>query len=123
MSAEKHKYKLEVRSDSPLCRFQNLYVCIAAYNGKEEKPSSVAYGNACPALPGATVTIETEEPAEHITIAIYKVPQEYPENKSVAENPPYTLEYKVYRDGKLIDTKTAEVDRWGGLQIVAAPYR
>ncbi len=123
MAAERHKYKLEVKSDSLFCRFQNLYVCIATYNGNTEKPSSVSYGNACPATPGDTLTIEAEEPAGRITIAIYTVPQQYPESKSVAENPPYILEYKVYRDGKLIDTQKAEVDRWGGLQLVSIPYK
>ena len=120
---EKHKYELEAVSHSPFCSDQNLFLCIASYNGDTGRPSSVVYGSARPQQQGIATAIGTGDAAESISVSIYTVPVEYPESRDIADSPPYELEYKVLRDGKVIDKKVLTADRWGGLQIVGEFYK
>lgn len=122
MEKGKHTYRLEAVSHSKFVGQMNLYLCIASFDRPAPKATSVLYHNAKPATPGQTTVIETTAPADYVTIAIYIVPQSYPDSPMVVDSPDFPLEYRVLRDGAEIDVQTLKVNRWGGMQLINVRY-
>lgn len=123
MNQSKHIYRLEVVSHSPFIGQMNVYLCIASFDNPGQKAVTVLYHALKPATPHQTASIESEEPARSVTVSIYVVPHEYPQSNTVADSPDFLLEYRILKDGQIIESRDLRINRWGGTQLVNIPYR
>ncbi len=63
-------------------------------------------------------TLRMETPAcERIDLYIYIIPHTMPRSREIGDYPPFPLEVRITRAGKVLHAKSHAINQWGGASI------
>ena len=116
------RFRIEASSNHPACEGMNLHLCVAEYSPNGQQ-LTVEFSDMEPMVCNKPLSLETTQNVASIGVTIYVVPTATPEVPTTTNLPDFELNVSIFKNGKLLEKQTLDVNRWGGTQRIGMRYQ